>query len=367
MRKGILILSLCAVLAITLAYTAHGQSKEQLDKFKEAERLIELLKKTNEAIEIIEKDRKLPAKLEVFDVADLIEENRIKDYAPPSPFVFNVESATAEEGEIDTESFEELYGPEEVIELVKATTGEENWPEEEGGMGTVEYHRGKLIVINTPEMIDKVEALLDGLKKSLPAVISSTVYLLAVDEDYLKQHRRTGSSVITPQAVEKMLDDSQAGKKIELLKTGYITSYSSQAAYIHSGALHTYIGNTDTSGAGGLTPVLVFDPVINVFREGFIIGLRAQYNRRTNRVNLVAMVSLSKLTVIEEHTGIGGSIGKQAPQKCKVETPKVDLQIVSGSSDIPVGYGLLLGGSRMKTAQAEQKSFIVLIVPVVQK
>ena len=53
--------------------------------------------------------------------------------------------------------------------------------------------------------------------------------------------------------------------------------------------------------------------------------------------------------------------------KCKVETPKVDLQIVNGSSDVPEGYGLLLGGSRMKTAQAKQKSFVVLIVPEVQK
>jgi hypothetical protein len=221
-------------------------------------------------------------------------------------------------------------------------------------------------------MIKEVEGIVSQMRRNLPALISSSVYLFAADEDYLKQVRKKGSSTITPKAIEKIIADARGGGDVELLRTGYLTGYSSQAVYMYTGTIHTYQGDTDTSGAGGLAPFCIFDPIINVFREGLIVGLRAQYNRSTGQVNLVSMVSLSKLTAIEEHIGIGGGTAEEGKagvsvMKCKVETPKVDLQIVSGSSDIPEGYGLLLGGSRIKTAQAKQKSFVVLIVPEVQK
>jgi len=366
MRKYALVLLLGLVMAFALAYKAHGQNKDSIDRLKQAETMIKLYEKTQKAISIIEQDRTKPVAMKVFDVKDLLEENRIKDYAPPSPFVFSVNNAGNEDFE-DDEDYEEGFGPDELIELARSSTGDENWPEEAGGMGTIEYHRGKLIIVNTQEMVDKVELLLNDLQKSLPAIISSTVYLLVADEDYLQNYRRKDSSVITPQAIEKMLADAKTGDKIEIIKTGYISSYSSQAAFIHSGALHTYIGNTDTTGAGGMTPIMVFDPIINIFREGFIVGLRTQYIRETETVNVVAMVSLSSLTGIEEHTITCGGMGEQPAKTYKVETPKVDLQIVSGSSDIPEGYGLLLGGSKMKTAQSSQKSFLVLIVPAVLK
>jgi hypothetical protein len=210
----------------------------------------------------------------------------------------------------------------------------------------------------------------NDFRKNLPPLISSAVYLLAADEEYLSGLREKGSSIVSPEAIKKMLNDVQPGSKVELLRTGYLTAYSSQAAYLYCGTVQTYQGDTDTSGMSGLVPIEIFDPIINVFREGLIVGLRAQFNTQTNQTNLVAMVGLSKLIAIEEHKAIGGGFAKEKEggvTGCKVETPKVDLQIVSGSADVPAGSGLLLGGSRMKTAQAQQKSFVVLVVPTVQK
>lgn len=379
MRKWVLTIILCAVSAFALVYAAHGQSKEHVNKLKQSETYIKLLKKVEDAIETIEKDRKLPRKLKILDITDLL--LRIPDYAPPSPFVHDVEGYGVSSGgpaggitfddDDEGEEFEACCDPDTLIEMIRQRTGEDNWPEEEDGFGTIARDRCKLIVINTPKMIEKVEAIIGEIRKNLPALVSSTVYLLAADEDYLKGLRKTGSSVVGPEAIKKMVKDARGGGKVELLKTGYISAYSSQAAYLYCGTVHTYQGDTDTSGQGGLAPIEIFDPVINIFREGFIVGLRAQYNRQTDQVNLVAMVSLSKLTAIEEHIAIGGGFcGPQEQHgvsKCKVETPKVDLQIVSGSADVPAGSGLLLGGSRMKTTQAKQKSFVVLIVPAVQK
>ena len=358
MRKAILILCLCAVSAVALGYAAYGQSKEIIDKLKESEKHEKLLEKINDAIKTIESERKVEKELRIFEVSDLLA--RVTDYAPPSPFVNDVEGLTSSESamerfEEEHESFEgEPFGPDELIEFIMARTGSHNWPEHVGGFGTIELHRGKLIVCNTPAIVGEIGSILDKIRANLPALISSTIYLFSAEEDYLAKVRK------------KILADAEKGAGAGLLRTGSLCAYSSQAAYLYCGTVHTYQGDTDTSGAGGLTPVTVFDPIINLFREGLIVGLRAQYNRHTGQVNLVAMVSLSELTSIEEHIGIGGGIGED-PKKCKVETPKVDLQIVSGSSDVPEGYGLLLGGSRMKTAQAKQKSFVVLIVPEVQK
>lgn len=378
MRKPVLIVFLACALAFLLVYVAYAQSKEVIDKLKESERHLELLKKVDDAIAAIGIDRKLPREIKIIDVADLLLE--IPDYAPPLPFVYDVESSGirptgamisfgAEE-----EPFEKAaFSFDELTKTLKRRTGEDNWPELADGFGTIRLHRGKLIVINTPEMVRNVEAIVNEFRKNLPPLISSTVYLLAADRSYLGQLREKGSSVVSPEAIKKILSDVQPGGKVEFLRTGYLTAYSAQATYLYCGTIQTYQGDVDTSGAGGLVAFEIFDPIINIFNEGLIIGLRAQFNRQTNQTNLVAMVSLSKVTAIEEHKAIGGGLaGEQDKTKgrvteCKVETPKVDLQIVSGSADVPAGSGLLLGGSRMKTAQDQQKSFVVLVVPTVQK
>ncbi len=239
MRKGILIVTLCVVSAFALVYAAYGQSQEYIDKLKESERHIALLKKVDDAIATIEKDRKPQSQLKFIDITDLM--IRIPDYSPPSPFVYDVESGWVGGGggggiSFDDEESEDweggLFGPDELIELIKSRTGDENWPEGADGFGTIELHRNKLIVCNTPEVIKKVENILEVVRSNLPALISSTVYLFATDENYLKQVRKKGSSIITPEAIRKLIADAQAGGKVELLRTGYLAAYSSQAVYL---------------------------------------------------------------------------------------------------------------------------------------
>jgi len=378
MKRKALISSIFIVAVLAVVISAYGQSRKYIDMLKEADKHIAFLKKVEEAIVIIENEREQPFEFEFIDVSDLM--LKVSDYEPPSPFVHDVEggwydgAGSAGGISFDDEEGEpwegEAFGRDELIERILYATGEENWPEDSNGFGTIEYHRGKLIIGHTPEMIERVRKIIDAIRHNMPLQISSEVYLLATEEDYLGEIRKKGSSVIAPEAIKKLLRDTRVDSKVELVRSAYIAAYSGQAAYLYNGAIHSYQGDTDTSGAGGLTPIEIFDPVINIFREGLIVGLRAEHNRDTDKVNLVAMVSLSKVTAIEEHKGIGGGFAEKQDfgvTPCVVETPKVDLQIVSGSADVPEGSGLLLGGARMKTAQARQKSFLVLIVPRVQR
>jgi hypothetical protein len=375
MRKTVSAVFVGTILAVCFIYAAYGQSQEYIDRIKKADPHIRFLEEITEAIETIESERTEPrvSRMRIFNITDLLAETELPDFYPPSPYVMDVEAGYGGGGcgggisfNGDDDHEPRGYDPDEIIETIYRRTGRYSWPDEEGGFGTIEHHKGKLIVINSPKVLDRVKKIIEEFRDSMPPQVLSTVYLFSAEEDYLKEIRRKGSSVITPEAIKKLIADSAGNQRVNLLRTAYLAAYSSQSAYLFNGTSLTYQGDTDTSGAGGLTPICIFDPIINVFHEGLIMRLKARYNRHLKRTNITAFVSLSEVTAIEERTGIGGGVGEDV-RKCKVETPRVDMQVVSGYADVPEGYGLLLGGSKLKTAQTKQKSFVVLIVPEVQK
>jgi hypothetical protein len=173
MQKPVLIVFLACALAFILVYVAYAQSKEVIDKLKESERQMELLKRVEDAIAAIQTDRKLPREMKIIDVADLL--LRIPDYAPPSPFVYDVESSAVRPAGAaisfgaEEEPFEKAaFSSDELTEILKRRIGEDNWPALPDGFGTIHLHRGKLIVINTPEMVRNVEAIVNEFRKNLP-------------------------------------------------------------------------------------------------------------------------------------------------------------------------------------------------------
>ena len=89
-------------------------------------------------------------------------------------------------------------------------------------------------------MVRNVEAIVKDFGQNLPPLIPSVVYLLAADEEYLGQLREKGSSVVSLEAIKRILTNVQPGGKVELLRTGYLTAYSAQAAYLYCGTIHTY-------------------------------------------------------------------------------------------------------------------------------
>ena len=375
MRKTVFAAFVGVTVAIGLLYAAYGQSQEYIDRIRKADPHIKFLEQVTDAIETIENERVVPrvSRMRIYNITDLLIETKLPGFDPPSPYVMDVEAGCGGWGHGGGITFngenrhgDDCYGPEEIIETIQRRTGRYNWPDEAGGFGSIEHYGGKLIVINSPGVLERVEKIINEIRDGMPVQVLSTVYLFSVEEGYMDRVRRKGSSVITPEAVKKIVTDGNSGQEVKLLKTGYLAAYSSQSAYLFDGTSLTYQGDTDTSGGGGLAAPCMFDPIINVFHEGLIMKLKARYNRHLKRTNITAFVSLSEVTAIEERTGIGGGVTENV-QKCKVETPRVDMQVISGCADVPEGYGLLLGGSKLKTAQTKQKSFVVLIVPEVQK
>jgi general secretion pathway protein D len=80
----------------------------------------------------------------------------------------------------------ERFGAPELIELIKAATGEDNWPEKEG-FGTIEDHRGQLIVVNTREIHKKVQQILDNLRRNTGVFVVMEVRFIDVMSDFLEE------------------------------------------------------------------------------------------------------------------------------------------------------------------------------------
>jgi general secretion pathway protein D len=73
-----------------------------------------------------------------------------------------------------------------LIELIKAATGDENWPDKEG-FGTIEDHRGQLIVVNTREIHKKVQQILDNLRRNTGVFVVMEVRFIDVMSDFLEE------------------------------------------------------------------------------------------------------------------------------------------------------------------------------------
>ncbi|MFH1421277.1 MAG: hypothetical protein ABIH42_00955, partial [Planctomycetota bacterium] len=131
--------------------------------------------------------------LEIYNVSDVLA--KIPQFQGPDVRVWDPESGGGGGGgagggglsfEENEETEGEPFGPDELIELIKAATGEEVWPEEEGGFGTIEHHRGQLIIINTREMHIKVQKILENLRKNTGIFVMVEIRFIEVTNDFLE-------------------------------------------------------------------------------------------------------------------------------------------------------------------------------------
>ncbi|MHC4662398.1 MAG: hypothetical protein ACYS8W_11980 [Planctomycetota bacterium] len=122
---------------------------------------------------------------EIYNVSDIL--TKVPDFTGPDIRVFNPEEEGA--SQVSFEEFDEdeepWIDPETLIEIIQATTGEDSWPEEEG-FGTISYHRGQLLVINTREIHKQIRTILNNLRKNSGIFVIIECRFIDVFDDYLR-------------------------------------------------------------------------------------------------------------------------------------------------------------------------------------
>ncbi len=132
--------------------------------------------------------------LEIYNISDILA--KIPNFVGPDIKVYDPEEQGGGGGgglgggisfDDDEEEDEgEPLDPDSLIELIKAATGEDNWPEEAGGFGTISHHRGQLIVINTRDIHKKVAAILDNLRRNTGIFVVMEVRFIDITDDFLE-------------------------------------------------------------------------------------------------------------------------------------------------------------------------------------
>jgi len=378
---------------------------------------------------------------EIYNVSDVLA--KVPNFEGPDVRVFDPEGGGAGGGgapggisfdDDEGESEGEPFGPDELIELIRAATGDENWPEEAGGFGTIEHHRGQLIVINTREIHKKVEQILDNLRRNTGIFVVIEVRFVDVRNDFLEDigidyrglgnggayigtpmtliaqssggtdsgiHKRdpdmtrenvmgrvqhmfdafpgllTGSRIsptpdsglwlsstwIEPFQINAILHAREETLRTHQMNSAMVTAHNRQRVFLSVLRQRAYIADYDTSGAGGLTPIEVADPIIRNFQEGIVLDVRPVVSSDRKYITIDVRPTFSALTTPTISTIIV-NMGTflQSVVAGVIEIPEVFLERAFTSVTIPDGGTAILGGLKEVT---ERK--YVTSLPVIDK
>ena len=370
MKKVLLLLLLSGAATTACVLPSLAQDRDAIESLKKAELEKKFLQKIRKAIEGIKKDRevKVVFEWEVIDVSDIVEDF-VPNYYAPNPRIRDLEAIMRGGGPspipFDEEDDEESWDSDGLEEWIRLKTGERAWKDFDETM--LKVHGGLLFVRNTAEVIRRVKEVVEKVRRKRREIVSLHLYLLSAAEEYMK--RLSGGAqkaVLNADMMKKLMDNARKGRDVKLLRAAVIMAHSGQKVCLFDGVSHSYKGDCDTSGAGGLAPMEVYDPIINIMREGLTVGVMTRYNRDTDEFELTSMVALAHLHSLQEHTVVGG-MGNNL-KTFKVEVPKMSLQIIRGTGRVKAGCGLLLGGSRTKTSEKKRKNpTFILLVPTLQR
>jgi len=307
----------------------------------------------------------------------------------------------------------EMWGIDELIELIQAATGDDAWAVD-GAM--IEGHRGQLIVINTREVHKKVRTILEQFRRNFGMFVCMEVRFVAIRDTLLEDvgidyrgigngaqwipvnppppllPNRTGgtdpgigrrvpgrgreewvgriqnpwldvfarviarpitsglwfqSTWIEPFQLNAIMHARTEQLRLRNLASATVTAHNRQRVYIAVLNQRAYIADYDTSGAGGLAPFEVGDPIIKNFQEGTVLEVQPiiSADRKYVTVNVRAtyshlMTPTLSTIIVNMGTIMPSVVGSP------IEIPEIGIDRVFTSATIPDGGTVLLGGLR---------------------
>jgi len=354
--------------------------------------------------------------LEIYNVSDILA--TIPNFTGPDIRVLNPEELGPGGGggpapiPIGGEQTEEAWGMDNLIELIKAATGESAWPD--GSM--IEGHRGQLIIINTRDTHKKIRQILEQFRRNFGMFVCIEVRFVSVRETLLEDvgidYRGIGngaqwipvnpppplmanttggtdpgigrrvpgrgreewvgriqnpwqdvfgrvidrpvtsglwlqSTWIEPFQLNAIMHARTEEIRSRILASGTVTAHNRQRVYLAVLNQRAYIADYDTSGAGGLAPFEVGDPIIKNFQEGTVIEVQPiiSSDRKYVTINVRATYShLMTPTISTIHVNMGTIM--RSVVDSPIEVPEIGIDRVYTSTTLPDGGTALLGGLR---------------------
>ena len=121
----------------------------------------------------------------IYSVSDIL--NKIRDFVGPELILRGPNDAAGGESPIsftaDTADEETAIDSEALDELIRASTGEDEW---DNDVNEMEYHAGQLLVTATPELHRKIAQVLENLRKDADLFVVIEARFLDINDDFLE-------------------------------------------------------------------------------------------------------------------------------------------------------------------------------------
>lgn len=148
----------------------------------------------NETIQIVPKDQvRGTYYLDILDVQDIL--SKTPDFPGPRITVSGqgggggggggaggAGGQTLNFGDDDSESEGAVIDPDRLTELVRGSTGEDNWEDP----ANIEVHRGQLIIFQTPQMQKQVQTVLESLRRNSGLFVQIETRFITLQNDFLR-------------------------------------------------------------------------------------------------------------------------------------------------------------------------------------
>ncbi|MCO5165301.1 MAG: hypothetical protein M9894_02900 [Planctomycetes bacterium] len=347
--------STLAPLALLLAAAA---AAAQDPRAREVAELEAMLARVDAALEALDRLARPPVTLVQHDVRHLV--HRPADRAAPSLWVPSEAAGfRAARGAGGVLSFC-FHGHDEpacldadrLSELVEAAVGDDAWEEP----CSLEVHRGFLLVRQTPVGHARVRRLLDDLARRTTQAVQLDVgfYHLPPQLELAVRKAALEAGGVLDAALLARLDGAVRAGAARLTGMATLSALSEQRVYLHQGDERAYVADYERSSGGtGAVAETVPDPIVEVLRTGLALEVRPtviEEGEGGPRVALdVRFARSAPLTFVDRATPWG-----------PLTTPRVSMDSVRTSAQVPAGAGVLVFAAR--GVEDDGTSDVVIVV-----
>lgn len=256
---------------------------------------------------------------------------------------------------MDSEMSEPEFSGETLVEMIRRNVSEDSW---ENDRNSITYENGTLLVVQTPEVHERIGQFLATVRQARNRVISIDCTILTADAsavaDLTKRGAAPGQYALLDEAgTRALLDAATPGGKVSIAKATRLTAFNGQRVHVADLRQVAFVQDYDVEIATGSA---IADPVIGRCLEGVVADLwpRVDASGKTFSIEVrLSGVSLVRpIATFEPNT----------PSLGLLQLPVVDAQETKTTVVVPAGRTAVVCGASFAGAGATGEQIAIALL-----
>ncbi len=275
----------------------------------------------------------------------------------------------------------------QIISLITDTVDTNSWKANGGNLGSIRYLSGQLIITQSAENLEQIEALLKLLRDGRSLQVSVTSHIITLDPKILpagemrdqitnllngmptnQVGKEKTSWYLSEKDVETILAAIKDQKGASVISSPRLTLFNGQNAMVFVGSQTPYISDQTAIAPDG--EAKRWKPVITQIDTGLKMEVQATVSADRKNVTLNLKPSFSRLDKIENQP-FKPADGSDA-QGATIQKPLISSNELQTVVSVPDNGTLLLGGMKMPVdvdgkLTSPQPTFILIRPTIIQQ